>query len=106
MEVTFRPVILSRRPVEDATSGLSETKTRLGACETRTDDAFADTTDDASRDENVLHFYDRNTQRSATTRAGATWEGANRKFVSSLNTMLHVQPYHDATTSANCRGRL
>lgn len=55
MEVTFRPVILSRRPVEDAVSGLSETKNASRACETRTDDAFADTTDDASGDENVLH---------------------------------------------------
>jgi len=70
MEVTFIPVILSKRPVEDAESGLSETNNASRACETRTDDTLADTTDDASRDENVLHFYDRNTQRSATTRAG------------------------------------
>ena len=67
-------------------------KTRLGACATRTDDTLADTTDDASRDENVLHFTietrgDRQRQEQA-----ATWEGANRKSASSLNTKLNAQP--------------
>src|SRR5258706_8114925 len=91
MEVTFRPVILSRRPVEDAASGISE-ENASGACETRTDDALADTTDDASRDENVLHCTIETRSDRQRQEQAATWEGANRKSTSSLNTQLNQQP--------------
>ena len=62
MEVTFRPVILSSRPVEEA-EGVhhwvqAKVKREIFAGE-RTDYAFPNAADDTSRDKDILHDCER-----------------------------------------------
>ena len=89
MEVTFIPVILSRRPVEDAESSLSETSNASRTCETRTNDTLTDTTDNASGDEDILHFTTETRNDRQRQVQAAIWNGC--KSHSSLNPRLNIQ---------------